>query len=152
MATQACAARTGAVAVLALACLVGASAPAGAQEAHELPKKLANPVAAMISVPLQSNYDEKYGLDRKGDKFFINVQPVVPLTLNRDWTIISRTIVPIVSQHDLSPGAGSQNGISDVTQSLFFTPSRPTASGLIWAAGPVFLLPTASERALGARQ
>jgi hypothetical protein len=70
---------------------------------------------------------------------------VVPITLNEDWNVISRTILPIVSQSDIFPGSGSQSGIGDVVQSVFFSPKEPTAGGWIWGAGPVLLIPTGSD-------
>jgi hypothetical protein len=69
----------------------------------------------------------------------------VPITLNEDWNVISRTILPIVSQSDIFPGSGSQSGIGDVVQSVFFSPKEPTAGGWIWGAGPVLLVPTGSD-------
>jgi hypothetical protein len=118
---------------------------------EELAKKLNNPVSAMISVPLQANYDEHYGPDEQGHKFVLNVQPVVPFKVNDSWNLISRTIVPLVAQHGVVPGS-SESGVGDVTQSLFFSPAKPAAGGLIWGAGPVFLLPTGSDGNLSARK
>ena len=122
------------------------AAPVRAQDsAAALAQQLSNPVAALISVPFQLNYDQDIGPEDDGDRWLLNVQPVVPITLNEDWNLISRTILPLVSQSDLYPGAGSQSGIGDIVQSVFFSPKAPTASGWIWGAGPVLLLPTGSN-------
>lgn len=111
----------------------------------ELAKQTQNPIAALISLPLQYNYDADIGPLKQGEKSLLNVQPVIPFSIGTDWNLISRTIVPLISQKDITPGAGTQSGVGDITQSLFFSPKKPTASGWIWGAGPVFLLPTGSN-------
>jgi hypothetical protein len=116
--------------------------------AAELAKKLSNPVAALISVPFQNNVDFGAGPDGDGVQYKMNFQPVAPFTLNDDWNLISRTIIPYVDQEDVI-GNSSQSGLSDTVQSLFLSPKDPTASGWIWGAGPVFLLPTATDDLLG---
>ena len=123
---------------------------AQAETNEELAMELSNPVAALISVPLQFNYEQNIGGARDGKRWLLNVQPVVPFNLNADWNIISRTILPVVWQDEVFPGAGSQSGIGDVVQSVFFSPKAPTAGGLIWGAGPVLLLPTGSNDLLTA--
>lgn len=133
--------------------LAGLTCGANAEESSaELALKLSNPVAALISVPLQLNYDSDIGPAEDGDRWLLNVQPVVPVSLNDDWNLISRTIVPLVAQDDVLPGAGSQAGLGDVVQSVFFSPKAPTAGGWIWGAGPVLLLPTGSDDLLTADQ
>ena len=139
--------------------LASALAPpvAGAQEAlghtadaDALAKQLSNPVAALISVPLQFNYDEGYGTG-DGERFTLNIQPVAPFAISEHWNVISRTILPVIDQQDVIPGS-SQSGLGDVTQSFFFSPREPLPSGWIVGAGPALLLPTATEDELGAKQ
>ena len=120
-------------------------------DAAELAKKLQNPVAALISVPIQNNFDFGAGPGGDGFQYKVNVQPVIPFSLSEDWNLISRTIVPYVYQEDIF-GTSSQSGLSDTVQSLFFSPKAPTSSGWIWGAGPVFLLPTATDDLLGSEK
>lgn len=120
-------------------------------QAAELAKKLANPVAALISVPLQYNYDESIGPNGDGSKSVLNVQPVTPFSLNQDWNLIVRTIVPLIDQSDIPVKGESESGLGDITQSFFFSPKDPIG-GWILAVGPVGLYPSASDEALGSEK
>jgi hypothetical protein len=120
--------------------------------AAALAKKLSNPVAALISVPFQLNYDDDVGAADTGDRWTLNVQPVVPISLSEDWNLISRTIVPLVSQREVFAGAGSQSGLGDIVQSVFFSPKAPTSGGVIWGVGPALLAPTGTDDLLTADQ
>jgi len=117
----------------------------------DLAQELTNPVADLITIPFQMNYDRDIGLQDDGWKLQTNIQPVIPFHLGEDWALISRTILPVTYQDDVFPGAGSQFGLGDASLSLFLSPKKPT-SGMIWGAGPIFLLPTATDSLLGAKK
>ena len=118
-------------------------------EAQELAKKLSNPVASLISLPLQSNFDFGMGTG-SGWRYTLNVQPVIPIALSPEWNLISRTIIPIIHQGNVTGPNTSQSGLGDTVQSLFFSPNK--SEPFVWAVGPVFLLPTATDASLGAQK
>jgi len=134
-----------AISALALA----TQAQAQEDQAAELAKKLSNPVASLISVPVQYNYDEYGGANDGAAVSSLIMQPVVPFSLNENWNLISRTIIPLVDRQDFPASALNESGLGDITESLFFSPKAPTAGGLIWGAGPILLIPTASDDVLG---
>jgi hypothetical protein len=136
-------------AITLLTTMVLFSGSAFGQSEDDLAKKLANPIASLISVPIQSNYDENIGPNDKGSVWRTNIQPVIPFTLNDDWNLISRTILPVIDQDNVPTSGLGESGIGDIVQSFFFSPKKPTSNGVIWGVGPVFLLPTASDDMLG---
>ena len=123
--------------------------PGYSQESSEsdLAKQTQNPVANLISLPFQNNTNFDMGPDDNKTQNILNIQPVWPFSLNEDWNLITRTIVPVVSQPGFVPGQDRENGLGDTTFTAFFSPAK--SAGLIWGAGPVFLLPTASDDRLG---
>jgi len=114
----------------------------------ELVKKLNNPVASLISVPLQNNVDYGAGPTGDGFQYKLNLQPVYPAELSEDLSLITRVILPYVYQEDVIANGTSQSGLSDTNASFFFAPK--TAPGKpIWGVGPALIVPTATDDLLG---
>jgi hypothetical protein len=136
--------------VRALACLgiglaVCAAVPSRAEmSAEELAKLAQNPVGNLVSVPFQNNTNFNVG-PRDGTQDILNIQPVLPITLNEDWNLITRTIVPLIWQPGFYPGQDTRFGLGDIQMSGFFSPGKPSPSGLIWGAGAIVQMPTDTD-------
>ena len=129
---------SGSILMLCGSCL--AAGTAWAQDASDLAKTIQNPIAAMVTLPFQANWNHGIGdYDRTGMN--LNIQPVVPFTGGDKWNIISRTIIPVNS---VPIGeTGSEFGIGDTSLSLFWSAKNP--GKVIWGVGPAITLPTASN-------
>lgn len=127
----------------------------GQSSEEELAKKLTNPVADLVSLPIQFNYDRDIG-NTDGKRLTTNIQPVIPFDLNDDWLVISRTILPVVTQSDVPSDSEDITGLGDTVQSFFFSPKENIPFGdtgsLILGGGGVFLLPTATDSKLGTKK
>ncbi len=119
-----------------------------AMSAEELAKLAQNPVGNLVSVPFQNNTNFNVG-PQSGTQNILNIQPVIPIELNKDWNLITRTILPLIWQPEFLPGQGSTFGLGDVQVSAFVSPSEPGPGGLIWGAGAIAQLPTNTDAALG---
>jgi hypothetical protein len=131
--------------------LVGPAVVARSQEAAgtgaaDLAMQLSNPIADLVSVPLQFNFADGVGPD-EATRTILNIQPVVPFTLNDEWNLVGRWIMPFVSQPALAPGLESSYGMGDIVFSTFFSPRD--SEGAIWGVGPVLSLPVTSDPTLG---
>ena len=102
----------------------------------------------MISLPFQNNTNFNMGPDDDTQNV-LNIQPVWPVSLNEETNLITRTIVPVISQPKLFQGGERENGLGDIQFTAFYSPKKPTSGGLIWGVGPVILMDTATDRVLG---
>jgi hypothetical protein len=118
----------------------------GGLSSEELAKLAQNPVANIISVPFQNNFNFGVGPNNVC-QYVLNFQPVIPLSLNEDWNLITRWITPIINQPSPAPGVRSASGLGDINPSFFFSPAKPGA--IIWGLGPTTTLPTATDPLVG---
>ena len=121
--------------------LSGQSAVPAAADSEELRKAAQNPVASLISVPIQQNWNGGIG-DHDRIQSVLNIQPVIPFSLNQHWNVITRWITPIVFQPIPETDAQGYYGLGDLNPSFFLSPKK---SKVIWGVGPTFLLPTATN-------
>ncbi|MHC4757844.1 MAG: neuromedin U [Planctomycetota bacterium] len=119
---------------------------AGKSSATDLAKQVQNPVADLISLPFQNNTNFETGLNSKTQNI-LNIQPIIPFNLNEEWNVITRTILPVIYQPEMSPGDGYNFGLGDTSFTTFLSPTD--FEGLIWGVGPAFQLPTHTDNALG---
>jgi hypothetical protein len=146
------------VLALSLTIPLAAVAPAADAEAPDDPREAVdtealaraaqNPVADMISIPFQDNVGLGYGPRNKDTQNVLNIQPVIPLHVTEDWNVITRTILPIVTQPSFTGGAGT-TGLGDLTVTAFLSPRSP--GHLIWGVGPVASFPTATSPFTGSQ-
>jgi hypothetical protein len=125
---------------------------AGEDETSELARAVQNPIADLISLPFQNNTSFNFG-PREGTQNVLNIQPVIPVDLSEDWLMITRTIIPVVSQPSFAPGQDRENGLGDTLFSAFVSPKDQDlwlAGQWLWGVGPAVLLPTSTDDRLGA--
>ena len=130
------------------ATLLSTQAQAALTEAEQtaLAKASQNPVASLISVPFENNYNGEYGPDNSNQNV-LNIKPVIPVAIGENWNLINRTIVPVVSQPGIPGGPNRQNGLGDTTYQGFISPSKP--GKWVWGAGPSVQIPTHTDEVLG---
>jgi hypothetical protein len=126
---------------------VGDQDAGSADDATALAKKLQNPIGNLYSFPFQNNTNFNYG-PHDGTQDILNVQPVIPIHVNEDWNVITRTILPLIWQPSLEPAHTVPFGTGPITFSAFLSPSNPI-NGWLWGVGPVVQVPTISDKSLG---
>jgi hypothetical protein len=136
-----------ATAALATETIPVTTAAPPAANAAGLAEKLQNPVADLVSVQFQNNFDFGVG-ENNGTLYLLNFQPVIPLHLNSDWNYIVRPVLPFISTSNVY-GPGYVTGLGDLEIETFLSPSAPGPFGVIWGIGPTSILPTATQKKLG---
>ena len=121
-----------------------------ADDAAAIAKKLANPIGALISLPFQNNMDIGIG-DYNGSRNTLNIQPIVPFSLNAKYSLITRYIVPVIAQYDITGEDTRQSGLADALVSGWIS-NAVVKNGFVWGVGAAFLIPTATDDLLGTKK
>jgi hypothetical protein len=109
-----------------------------------LAKKSANPIANMISVPMQLNINFGVG-EYNRSSLALNFMPVLPFKFF-NWNVINRIILPVISRPD-DTETGSYSGIGNINYSMLFVP--PPKGIFQYGFGPAFNIPTLSNPEIG---
>ena len=123
------------------------TAPAPASNSAALAEKLQNPVADLVSVQFQNNFNFGVG-ENNGTVYLLNFQPVIPLHITPEWNYIVRPILPFISTSNVY-GPGYVSGLGDLELETFLSPVKPGPFGIVWGLGPASILPTATQKELG---
>jgi hypothetical protein len=129
--------------------MLGVTSQAFAAASEDIAKKLNNPVASLISVPMEWVHDSDIGPNETGEQKSVKFTPVLPISVSENWNLISRTIFSAIDQ-DIPEFGLDESGMTDIVQTLYFTPKEVGSSGIIWGVGPIILTDTATEDSLGA--
>jgi hypothetical protein len=129
------------IATLVAATLLAVTPAHADMSAEDLAKAAQNPIGNLISVPFQNNTNFGVG-PQDGTQNILNIQPVIPFEVDKDWNIITRTILPLIWQPGSVPGEGTTFGLGDLQLSAFLSPSEPGPGGLIWGVGAIVQMPT----------
>ena len=138
-----------AITLMGLTILFANVQPTRAQESSDIAKQAQNPIARLISVPFENDFSPQTGVNKE-DSYVLQMKPVVPFSLSKDWNLITRTIIPIIQVPDLAPGVNATTGLGDVNVSLFLSPAK--VGPVIWGIGPIISSPTATESILGTKK
>ncbi len=115
----------------------------------EIAKTLENPISTLVRVPIQLDYNRNIGIKDEGHSIILNIYPVIPFSINKNWTIVTRTSFAITHQKEISPDSGIQNGFEDIDSSIFIAPNSAFIEGTKFGFGPIISIPAATDKLLG---
>jgi hypothetical protein len=119
----------------------------GGESASELNRQLTNPVSSIWSI---SNQFNNFELNNGQWNNNWNFQPVLPLSLTKDWNLITRPVMPFynIVPHETSPGEFARDaGLGDLALLELLSPAH--SGNWVLGAGPTAIFPTATSHFTG---